>query len=169
MRGLLITPVWVALVLVGCGAAQFDGAVYQDDEVRFSVGRPGTGWKRAYVDDQNDLAWIHEVQGAVIQVNGSCDPSLDIPLDSLTRHLVIGFTEREIATRETVPLDGREALRTVLSAKLDGVLRDIELLVVKKDGCVYDFSLVTPPGGDGPLVRGAYQQVVQGFRAMEPG
>jgi hypothetical protein len=31
-------------------------------------------------------------------------------------------------------------------AKLDGVPREILLQILKKDACVYDFGLITPPG-----------------------
>jgi hypothetical protein len=60
----------------------------------------------------------------------------------LTRHLLIGTTERETLAEETLPLDGREALRSRVAAKLDGVPLVYEMYVLKKDGCIYDFVLV---------------------------
>ena len=36
-------------------------------------------------------------------------------------------------------MDGREAMHTVMSAKLDGVPKMFDAYVLKKDGCVYDF------------------------------
>ena len=52
-------------------------------------------------------------------------------------HFVIGkvsFSEQQL-----VEMDGREALRTHLIAKLDGVPKRFTVYVLKKDGCVYDF------------------------------
>ena len=95
----------------------------------------------------------------------SCDPDLDIPLSSLRNHLLIGFTERELRDERLVPLDSREALRTHLVAKLDGVPREMVLTVLKKDGCVYDFALVAPPGGEFERARGDYERLLAGFHA----
>jgi len=114
------------------------------------------------VQGQNDLAWAHHGHAAIIQANASCNPSLDIPLTALTNHLLIGFTEREVAEQELVPMDGREALRTHMRAKLDGVPRELLLVVLKKDGCIYDFALVAPPAGF-ERARGAYDAMLQSF------
>ena len=114
------------------------------------------------VQGQNDLAWAHDGHAAIIQANASCNPSLDIPLAALTNHLLIGFTERELAEQELVPMDGREALRTHMRAKLDGVPRELLLVVLKKDGCVYDFALVAPPTGF-QSARSSYDAMLQSF------
>ena len=58
----------------------------------------------------------------------------------------MGFTERQELSQQLVPLDGREALRSRHTAKLDGVPVELELVVLKKDGCVFDFTYVAPPG-----------------------
>jgi hypothetical protein len=58
----------------------------------------------------------------------------------------MGFTEREELSQQLLPLDGREALRSRHTAKLDGVPVELELVVLKKDGCVFDFTYVAPPG-----------------------
>lgn len=160
----------LGLCCVGaCGGTQFDGTVYEDHEVRMAVGSPGPGWQRAGLGDDNDLAWVNRDAGAILQVNGSCDPALDIPLESLTGHLLIGFTEREVQGRSRDSLDGRESLRTVVSAKLDGVARDLTLTVLKKDGCVYDLSLITVPGRDQSQAEAAYARVLGGFRTLHQG
>ncbi len=156
-------------VLPACGAARggsFGDGTYRDSEATYAVGELGSGWERISVDDQNDLAFRHEGHGAIVQVNASCDPALDIPLEALTNHLLIGFTEREdVEPQERVPMDEREALRTHLRAKLDGVPRELLLHVLKKDGCVYDFALVAPPGGGFDGARPAYEAMLRGFHA----
>jgi hypothetical protein len=76
---------------------------------------------------------------------------------------MIGFTERELVEEERVAMDGREALRTRFTAKLDGVPRQILLQILKKDDCIYDFGLITPPG---PSFEGAlpdFDRVLAGF------
>ncbi|MEM1413926.1 MAG: hypothetical protein AAGH15_03460 [Myxococcota bacterium] len=132
-------------LLGACGGPGYDGRVYRDDEARYALEAPGDAWEALDVDAQNDLAWRHRGIGAVMQANARCDPALDIPLEALTAHLLIGFTERRDREETRVPMDGREALRTELRAKLDGVERSLVFVVLKKDGCVYDFALVAAP------------------------
>ncbi|MEO0323306.1 MAG: hypothetical protein AAF447_10145 [Myxococcota bacterium] len=110
----------------------------------------------------NDLAWREPALGAVLQTNARCAPELDIPLEALTAHLLIGWTERTAREETRVPFDGREALRTELRAKLDGVERGLVFVVLKKDGCVYDFALAAPPGRLAEA-RGAFDAVLASF------
>ncbi len=155
------------LFVTACGAAHYAAGVYDDGEVRYRLTPPGQEvWRSIEVDRHNDLAWMNERLGAVIQVNGSCDPSLDIPLRALTNHLLFGFTERTIDAQELVPMDGREALRTQARAKLDGVPRQLELVVLKKDGCVYDFALVTRPGETFARAQAVFRTMLDSFGAL---
>lgn len=154
----------LALVLaLGCGGgATFADNVYRDREATYRVGELGPGWERITMEG-NDLAWHHDGLGAVVQVNATCDPFQDVPLSALTNHLLIGFTEREMRSSETVPLDGREALRSHLVARLDGVPRELLLYVMKKDMCTYDFALVAPPGDEYRGAEPAFERFVAGF------
>jgi hypothetical protein len=149
--------------LAACGGGSYEAGVYRDEEATFRIGTLPAGWARVDLDGQNDLAFHHDGLAAVLQVNASCDPSLDIPLVALTNHLLFGFTEREIRSQELLPFSSREALRTHLTAKLDGVPREILLTVLKKDGCVYDFALVAPPGAAFLRARPAFEALLAGF------
>ena len=77
--------------------------------------------------------------------------------------ILTAFSQREIVEQVLVPVDGREALRTHVVAKLDGVPRELLLHVVKKNGCVYDFALVAPPGERFAQSRASYETVLQSF------
>jgi hypothetical protein len=61
-----------------------------------------------------------------------------------------------------VPFDGREAMHTMMDAKLDGVPMSYDVWVLKKDGCVYDMLYLAPPNS---FERGlsAFNQLVGGF------
>ena len=141
--------IWLFLSLTAMGCATtgtLQNGVYRGEQTSYRVGPVSEGWTAVTVDRQNDLAWHNEAKEAVMHIDSDCDPGLDIPLTALRSHLMIGFTEREVVHEELVPMDGREALRTHFTAKLDGVPRDILLQILKKDNCVYDFGLITPPG-----------------------
>ena len=149
---------------MGCattGALQND--VYRGSQTTYRIGDVSSDWTSVSVDDQNDLAWHSDAKEAVMHVDANCDPGLDIPLKALRGHLLIGFTDREVIDEEILPMDGREALRTHLVAKLDGVPREIVLQILKKNDCVYDFGLITPPGEAFESALPDFDRMVSGF------
>ncbi|MFZ1865449.1 MAG: hypothetical protein WAU39_14580 [Polyangiales bacterium] len=157
----------VSLSTIGCATTgTLKNGVYHGEQTSYRIGPVGPGWTRLTVDHENDLAWHNAAIGAVMHVDSSCDPAFDIPLIALRMHLLIGFTDRDIVSEETVPMDGREALRTHVTAKLDGVSRDILLQILKKDDCVYDFGLITPSGSSFEDALEDFDQMLAGFTTM---
>jgi hypothetical protein len=85
------------------------------------------------------LAFRDEAAEATVLVNGRCgQDGDDVPLLALTKHLFMSFTEREILEQTVISMDEREAMHTIMRAKLDGVPKMFDAYVLKKDGCVYD-------------------------------
>ena len=112
------------------------------------------------------FAFRDERDGASIVLNGRCGADgEDVPLEALTQHLFIRFTEREIVEQKVVPFDHREAMRTVLTAKLDGVPMKFEVWVLKKDGCVYDLAYLASPSHFSHGA-GEFERFVQGFATV---
>ncbi|MBF5045010.1 hypothetical protein FGE12_21590 [Aggregicoccus sp. 17bor-14] len=145
------------LPLLGCAAPR------PRPEGGYQVGLPGAPWRPLGVKD-NDRAYAIEGTGQLLQANATCEEHGDPPLDVLTRHLLMGFTDQQLRAQARVPVDGREALRSRYGAKLDGVPVELDLLVLKKDGCVYDFSYVSPPALFESRLRD-FEQLVAGFHA----
>ncbi len=154
-----------ACLLAGCsgGSGQLRGSVYRDREATYRVGSLSREWQRLSVEDQNDLAWSHAASASIVQVNSTCDPASDVPLSTLTNHLLMGFTDRDIRDQEIVPMDEREALRTHVVARLDGVPRELLLYVMKKDDCVYDLALLAPVGASFERSLVEFEPFVAGF------
>lgn len=164
MRRRLAIWLFVSLTAMGCATGgTLQNGVYRGEQTSYQIGPVSDGWTAVTVNQQNDLAWHNEAKGAVMHVDSDCGPGLDIPLTALRSHLMIGFTEREVVEEELVPMDGREALRTHFTAKLDGVPRDILLQILKKDDCVYDFGLVTPPGSSFEDALPDFDRMLAGF------
>jgi hypothetical protein len=114
-------------------------------EVCYRVGKLSEGWQIAH-KEHSAIGFYHAGIGAVIGADATCrDDAEAAPLSALTNRLLGGYTERKIDAQETVPLAGREALRTRLTAKLDGVPMALDLLVLKRNGCVFDLSYAAPP------------------------
>lgn len=151
---------WVLFAFSGCGGPSFDGSVYRGKDVSFRVGPLQGAWRRIEVDGAL-LAFRDDQSEATIAMNGRCGvDGDDVPLQALNTHLFLNFTKRRVVSQQTLTLDGREALRTELSAELDGVPREFVVYVLKKDGCVYDFMWIGADGAAGP---DDFQRFVQGF------
>jgi hypothetical protein len=157
---------WVllgAVSLAGCRRVTFEDSVLTKPAVRYRVGELPAHWHRVWLEG-NDLAFSEEGTGRALSVNATCEGHDDPPLPVLTRHLLAGFTERQEVSQQLVPLAGREALRSRYLAKLDGVPVELELVVLKKDNCVFDFSYVAPPGLAGARMAD-FEGVLAGFEA----
>lgn len=158
-----------AVLAVACGGGAGRGAlergVYRDGPVAFRIPEVPSTWRRVDVTDAA-LAFHDDAHDASVLINGRCGPTDEgTPLEALTNHLLIGTTERSVEEQEKEPLDGREALRSVVRGKVDGVPLRFVVFVFKKDGCVYDFVLAGPPDG---VARGrkAFESVVRGFHTV---
>lgn len=144
------------------GGPSFDGRVYHGGDLSFRVGPVPAEW-RAIEATEALFAFRDDRARATIAVNGRCGKDADdVPLEALTQHLFLYFTDRAQAAQQRFQLDGRAALRTELSAQLDGVQKHFVVVVVKKDGCVYDFIQIAdqPPS---PAAREAFDGFVTGF------
>lgn len=162
----------LAVLAVAVGActptAGFDGRTYHGDRVTFTVPAIPEGWKRVELQDAA-LAFRDDARAASILVNAKCNrKNDDVPLASLTEHLIMGTTERQFLEETTVPMDGREARHTILVAKLDGVPMQYDIFVMKKNGCVFDFVYVAEPQtfAEG---SGAFEQFVRGVHVADTG
>jgi hypothetical protein len=161
-------PVALALplILAGCGGPSFNGSIYRGEEVAFKVAPPPPMWQRIEVTS-TALAFRDDKNDATIAVNGRCGKdSDDVPLRSLTQHLFLQFTDRTIEREEVVPFDEREALHTVLLAKLDGVPKKFDVWVLKKDGCVYDLLFIARPSSFEEGVA-PFREFARGFSTLK--
>lgn len=167
-RALLCACFFVlAFGLSGCGATTFDGRVFKNADLSFRLADVPAGWRRIEADDAL-LAFRDDADLATVILNGRCGKDGDdVPLSALTHHLFLSFTDRVIETQQKVSLDGREALHTELTAKLDGVDMHFLVFVLKKNGCVYDFAQIAPPNPSRES-RDQFIQFVQGFTTIAP-
>lgn len=150
----------VGLVAQGCAAQRFDGRVYDDGTLRFRTGPIPAAWHGIEADGTL-LAFRDDAAGATVAVNGRCGvDGDDVPLASLTQHLFLQFTDRAAVSQAEVNLDGRAALRTELTGKLDGVPKRFLVYVLKKDGCVYDFWRISEPSATD---YASFESFVRGF------
>ncbi len=154
------------LLCFGCAGQSYKHSVYQSSDLTFRTGQPDPGWRAIEVTGAR-LAFRDDARDATVAVGARCNKDGDdVPLQSLTRQLFLIFTDREIINETTLSLDGREALRTQLSAKLDGVEKTFVVYVLKKDCCVYDFMYISDPKSFDEGVK-AFDQFATGFGVVD--
>ena len=115
----------LALATLGCAlccaGSSFDGQVFRRGDLAFRVGPVPAKWHPIEVDGAL-LAFRDDSDAATIALNGRCGlDGDDVPLEALTHHLFLHFTEAKLLKQERVSLAGRAALRSELTAGLDGV------------------------------------------------
>lgn len=163
-RAIAFTALLVGVSSAACSSA-FDGTTYRGQGIAFQVPSQPEGWQALDVSHAA-VAFRDVVNEATIAVNGRCGKDApDVPLASLTQHLFLQFTEREIVTQEVVPFDQREAMHTVLMAKLDGVPKKFDVWVLKKDGCVYDLLFIASPDHFDAGIE-PFRRFALGFQAL---
>src|SRR5256885_14977945 len=109
------------VLLLGCTShRQFSQGVFAKDGVRYRVGELSRGWRPLDVES-NDVAYISSDSPHSLAVNATCVPDGDAPLEVLTQHLLMGFTDRELVEEKRASMDGRDSLRSRYRAKLDDV------------------------------------------------
>jgi hypothetical protein len=115
-------------------------------KVCYRVGNlDGRQWRLVH-QEGTSIGFYSNGVGGIISANAACrDDAEAAPLASLTRQLLIGYTERKVQKQELVALDAREALHTRVDAKLDGVPMTLDLYVLNRDGCIFDLSYAAPP------------------------
>jgi hypothetical protein len=164
MRSLAIAVVAAIVVALGaaCSHEAWDGRVFHAGRESFRTGDVPATWRRVQLEGVQ-LAFHDDASNGSITVHAQCGRDADdVPLSALTKHLLIGFTEREFTREDTIPFDGREALHTEVFAKLDGVRLGLSIYVLKKDGCVYDLVYVAAPDRY-PTGLPAFDSFVRGF------
>jgi hypothetical protein len=136
----------IGMAVAACGhTASLDDGVLHKGDVSVRFGPVPAGWALITVQGA-DVAYRDEAHEGSVLFDVRCGArDNDAPLPSLTEHLIMGTTARDVQSEETIPFDGREALHTRMTAKLDGVPMQYDLYVMKKDECVFDLVYVAPP------------------------
>jgi hypothetical protein len=165
MRRPVLVSVFALLAMACAHGDSFDEGVLRKGDLAVHVGPLPSSWRRVDVDGA-DLAFRDEAHEGSALFDVRCGRrDDDASLAVLTSHLMMGTTDREVETQETIPFDGREAMHSLFRAKLDGVPMRYDLYVMKKDGCVYDLVYVSAPDHFAEGMRD-FEGFARGVRAL---
>ena len=132
-------------------------------EATYSFGMPPKDWRPAK-EKGAQVLWTHKSMPAVIHLDAQCEMHGDSSLESFTDHLRIDFREWQVLSKEHFTLADRDAVRTVVLAEIDGVVKtQMELVVFKKNGCLFDLQYIAAPDVF-DRGRAAFQQVIADFK-----
>lgn len=150
-----------AVLLLGCApTGHFVNQVYRRGAITYRLGALPPPWKQIGLRGP-DLVFKHP-DGGTIATSAQCPCRDDVPLHVLTNHLLFGVEAQKEHARVPLTIDGRGALRTQLRGELDGVPIEMDLVVLKKDGCSYDLQLVASPQHVAAR-RPDFEALVRGF------
>lgn len=144
---------FLSLALISCfGGVKKTGKVtgYQPGRVLtkkgfYKVGELPPDWVRILKRDAL-VAFRNDAVASTIATDSFCDQAYDdSSLQILTHHLFAGLQNLKILTERPFEMSGRGALRTLFQGSLDGVEVKVDAVVLKKDWCLFDFYLVSPP------------------------
>ena len=134
----------LVLIITSCRSLSLGENSLQNKKAIYYFGNPGNNFMPLNIKGTKK-AWVSKDFDATIMLNSTCDHVENVPLKSLLGHLLIGMTQRKILKQVTKPFAKREALESTILAKLDGVPRKMQVLILKKDQCVYDLILSSAP------------------------
>jgi hypothetical protein len=110
-----------------------------------------------------DLLFREKVGDAMIATNSLCYRYETTSLERLAHQFESGLKDTVTLTEDEKSIDGRTALRVHMKGTYDGVLSEVLVVVLRKNNCIFDMSLV----GVSPLspkVIADFDEWTQGFR-----
>lgn len=141
---LLILPSCFGMNRTG-GVMMYRAGIAETGIGRFAVPRLPPPWKgpklrlRQLVHENNAIE-------ATIVTDALCGPKFDdAPLPRLAEELFQKLQQKKILSEKNLVLDGRAALRVHGKGRIDGVPMEMDVVVMKKDFCLYDFAYFAPP------------------------
>jgi len=153
---------------LACSPPPFDGHEYRKDDLAFRLG-PIPASARQVEASEALVAFRDDEAGSTIAVSARCgQDGDDVPLRALVQHLFIHFTDKRVLSEHDLSLARRAALESELEATLDGVSSHFVVVVLKHDGCVYDFVHVDGGGNSAAVVqsRNDFRTMVHGFEVL---
>ena len=129
--------------LIGCINLPIGGKAAQKSD-SISVVAPTKPYEKSNTK-QVDQGWIHPKTGSTISYLTECSDSNDASLKQMEVTALSGLQNLKVMESKELSFSDRKALRTRAQGDVDGVLIDVDLLLLKKNGCRYTFTLTGFP------------------------
>ncbi len=111
-------------------------------DVRFSA--PQNNYS-VLEDNQLDHAWRNPKTGNTISFLSECKSGNDPSFQNIRDGVTSGVSDINIERSEMIEFNQRKALSSRLGGAVDGILTKLEILILKKNDCIYVLTYVGLP------------------------
>ena len=158
--GLILTLI---TFVTGCVTVRLDNNAGGKRAVGVRFAEPAPPFKRENRSEV-DAAWKNPRNGNAISYLSDCKDESDPPLEQIVQGVLSGVSHLQYELNEDSEVQGREARHVVAHGKVDGVSTQTELIVFKRNQCIYILGYVGVKKSFNEN-RSAFKNFVQGFVA----
>lgn len=127
-----------ALLFAGCVSVNLQQQeIKRADNVSFKP--PSSPYER-FSADHVDVAWKNQRNGNSISFISDCKSQTDPTLEAMTNGIISDFHNAKVLEQKEIFYNERTALRSTVACSVDGVPSRFDVLVFKKNGCLYILS-----------------------------
>ena len=147
------------LLVTSCSVT---GPLREDRSVsNFIFPEPFKGWKVLPPSEGAQRLYQH-VSGSILSVSSLCDRYATAPLSRLVRNPLTPLGAYKELESKKLRIADRDAEQLHVSGSLDGVKVEVVMIVLRKNECVFDFSLQASPQIQN-AVKNDFLNMVKGF------
>jgi hypothetical protein len=128
----------MSFLLTGCISVSLGGEKHAKSSGVKSA-PPGAPFE-ASKDEKLDQIWRNKKNGNAISFLSDCSDQSDPPLASIEEGVLSGLYPYAYVSQNDLSFDGRGARRSQVKGTVDGVATLVDLLVYKKNSCIYIIS-----------------------------
>jgi hypothetical protein len=115
--------------------------------------------------EQTDLAWQNQKSGNTIAVLTECSETSDPTLADLEEDMTQVLSEPKVVKTENLMFEEREALRSLIDGKVDGIAVKVDVLTFKKNSCSYTLTYMGRAQGF-EKEHAAFDSFLKGFKVQ---
>ena len=141
----------------GCAQGGIRDGVYHAPKGRYTIDLPSGTWDLIEIKDA-DLALASPDRGITVLTGTLCNRYKRAKMDTLSKSLFVGLTNRRVREEGPVTLPAGEAQRIVLEGRMNGTTLSAEAYTLRESRCLFDFIYLAAPE--------RFETGVEGFRAM---
>jgi hypothetical protein len=152
----------VVLVVGSVGCSMFGGEEGIQHSGAYTISPPRE-W-RSQDHGEGDQAY-RLPSGNLVTLTSSCDKDTRVPLALLTKQLLIGARHITVVKQTPLLVRNKEALYSSLHATYENVPFNIEAVVLTRESCIFDFTLLSPK----PIPEKDLQQFLEFVKSFNYG
>jgi hypothetical protein len=166
LRRIQIRIFWLLLTTLGmsAGCVSVNIPSNKPERSKVSLNPPVSPFQKSSMEGSADGVWRNPRTGNNISYLTQCGDKADPDLESIRSELALGLSDYRVISSSRFDYNSREALRSTIAGKVDGIDTKMDVVVFKKNGCIYTLTLV----GLAPRLQedvGAFDKFISGFQA----